>query len=183
MEVRAAFEQDQHGHHGEEPFIPPQPEAPPVRMPRVEDFPPIAQRQIEARQAPQPQEEDRGPLSLLRRLANVGLGRREEEAAPRQQPQAAPAPQAQQPRPKLPPPPAQRPAQPAQRPPQQVAAPPPPPSDYAKRPPAPRAAAPPDSIYRPRQAELDRHGRPVPRETRAVDDELEIPAFLRRQAN
>jgi cell division protein FtsZ len=183
MEVRAAFEQDQHGHHGEEPFIPPQPEAPPVRMPRVEDFPPIAQRQIEARQAPQPEEEDRGPLSLLRRLANVGLGRREEEAAPRQQPQAAPAPQAQQPRPKLPPPPAQRPAQPAQRPPQQVAAPPPPPSDYAKRPPAPRAAAPPDSIYRPRQAELDRHGRPVPRETRAVDDELEIPAFLRRQAN
>ncbi|MBZ0228448.1 MAG: cell division protein FtsZ, partial [Bauldia sp.] len=61
-------------------------------------------------------------------------------------------------------------------------APAPPASEYAKRPPAPRAAVP-DPMYRPRQAELDPHGRPVPRDQRSVDDELEIPAFLRRQAN
>src|SRR6185295_10003633 len=64
-------------------FIPPAPEAP-SRIPRVEDFPPVAQRQIEARQAPARSEhhEDRGPMSLLRRLASVGLGRREEAPAP-----------------------------------------------------------------------------------------------------
>ena len=63
-----------------------------------------------------------------------------------------------------------------------MAAPPPPPSDYAKRPPAPRTAQQ-DPMYRPRQAELDKHGRPLPRDARQIDDELEIPAFLRRQAN
>jgi cell division protein FtsZ len=151
----------------EAPFIPPQPEAPPSRMPRIEDFPAPVQRQAAARTAPA--EEDRGPLSLLRRLAGVGLGRREEDpigagrpqqTQTRQQPQAArPAPQ-QQPRVQMPPPP--------------------PVPDYAKRPPQPRAAA--EGLYKPRQGDLDPHGRPVPREQRA-DDELEIPAFLRRQAN
>jgi cell division protein FtsZ len=51
----------------EEPFIPPVAEAP-TRIPRVEDFPPVVQRQIEARQ--QPAHEDRGPIGLLRRLAS-----------------------------------------------------------------------------------------------------------------
>ena len=188
MELKAAFEQDQQHIHTEAPFIPPQAEAPSVRMPRVEDFPPIAQRQMEAHQGGEQPEEDRGPLSLLRRLANVGLGRREEEPAPRPQPRPVQqAPQQQRPvqqqpqqqRPKLaaPPPPPQR------QPQQQVAAPPPPATDYAKRPPAPRAAPQQDSMYRPRQAELDKHGRPLPRDARQIDDELEIPAFLRRQAN
>ena len=36
----------------EAPFIPPQPEAPPSRMPKIEDFPAVAQRQVEARPAP-----------------------------------------------------------------------------------------------------------------------------------
>ena len=184
MELRAAFEQDHHAMNTEEPFIPPQAEsAPQVRMPRVEDFPPIAQRQMEARQGGGQQAEDeRGPMGLLRRLAHVGLGRREDEAQrPQTQPKQRPA-QQQQPqpqRPKLappPPPPQQRPAA------QQVAAPPPPPSEYAKRPPAPRTAQQ-DPMYRPRQAELDKHGRPLPRDARQIDDELEIPAFLRRQAN
>ena len=182
MELRAAFEQDQ-AVHDEAPFIPPQAEAPSVRMPKVEDFPPIAQRQMEAHHGGQQPEEDRGPMSLLRRLANVGLGRREDEAPPRPQAQPQPQqrpvqqqPQPQRPRLAAPPPPPQR------QPQQQVAAPPPPQSDYAKRPPAPRPApAQPD--YRPRQAELDKHGRPLPRDARQIDDELEIPAFLRRQAN
>ncbi len=179
MELRAAFEQDQQGQHSEAPFIPPQAETPQVRMPRVEDFPPIAQRQMEARHGGHPQDEDRGPMSLLRRLANVGLGRREEEAPPAPRPQQRPV-QNQPQRPKLaaPPPPPQR------QPQQQVAAPPPPPSDYAKRPPQPRTGpAQQDAMYRPRQAELDKHGRPLPRDARQIDDELEIPAFLRRQAN
>jgi cell division protein FtsZ len=45
-------------------------------------------------------------------------------------------------------------------------------SDYAKRP-APRPAP----------QGLDIHGRPAPVHNSAEDDQLEIPAFLRRQAN
>ena len=38
-------------------------------MPQVQDFPPIAQRQIEAHHAGVPQpEQERGPLGLIRRL-------------------------------------------------------------------------------------------------------------------
>jgi cell division protein FtsZ len=153
--------------HAEAPFIPPAAETPPVRMPKVEDFPPVVQRQMEARHGGGT-EEDRGPLSLLRRLAHVGLGRRDEEPAPQ----------------RIAPHPAQRQPQPQQRvaPQPRAQAPAPPASDYAKRPPMPRAAVP-EPAYRPRQAELDQHGRPLPRDQRSVDDELEIPAFLRRQAN
>ncbi|WP_018183517.1 cell division protein FtsZ [Kaistia granuli] len=152
-----------------QPFIPPAAEAPAAaRMPRVEDFPVVAQREMQAQRAEaQPQhEEDRGPMSLLRRLANVGLGRREEEAAPQaNRPQPAPqqrAPQQGQPQ--------QPPRQP------QAAAPRAPQQPMAPR--APQQSQ--DAMYRPRQAELDQHGRVMPR---SEDDQLEIPAFLRRQAN
>jgi cell division protein FtsZ len=158
-------------HHAEAPFIPPPVEAPPSRMPRVEDFPPVAQRQFEAHRDAPAAEEDRGPLSLLRRLANVGLGRREDDPIGAG-PQRGPA----QPQ-------AQRPAAPQQRPQQaRPAAAAPQGGDYAKRPPTPRAPAQ-DGLYRPRQGDLDAHGRPLPGAARSSDDELEIPAFLRRQAN
>ncbi len=162
----------------DEPFIPPAPELPPQRIPRVEDFPPVARRQYEAAHRPAhpqqhaPQEADRGPMSLLRRLASVGLGRREDDpigagqpshAPERVQPRAAPQQHAQQ-----------RPAAPPQ---QRPAAPPQP------RPQADRAATAQDGLYRPRAGNLDPHGRPQPRDPRPADDELEIPAFLRRQAN
>jgi cell division protein FtsZ len=142
----------------EAPFIPPQPEAP-QRIPRVEDFPPVVQRQIEAKQrGGRPEHEDRGPMSLLRRLAGVGLGRREEQPAQRE-------PQLKRP--------LQRPAQQRQLPPQPRVA-----------QPAPRQLPQQEGLYRPRQGELDQHGRPLPAANRQqVDDELEIPAFLRRQAN
>ena len=55
------------------------------------------------------------------------------------------------------------------------------------RQPAPEARrlAPQDAqLYAPRRSQLDEHGRPVP-QPRIVqeEDHLEIPAFLRRQAN
>jgi cell division protein FtsZ len=49
-------------------------------------------------------------------------------------------------------------------------------AEYAKRPAAPQG-------YRPAQGQLDPHGRPAPAPRPADDDQLEIPAFLRRQAN
>jgi cell division protein FtsZ len=143
------------------PFIAPAPEAP-VRIPRVEDFPPVVQRQIEARQQPQrPVHEDRGPMSLLRRLASVGLGRGHEEPAPSADRQPAPV---------------QRPVQKPQQ------------AQQRQIPPQPRAAQPAprnpskDAMYRPAEGNLDPHGRQQPA-ARPQDDELEIPAFLRRQAN
>jgi cell division protein FtsZ len=152
------------------PFIPPAPEAP-SRMPRVEDFPMVAQREIAARQRPAAQEEERGPMSLLRRLAHVGLGRRDEDdyepPAQRRQPQmqrpAAPPVRPQGPLPQNPPRPAA--------------------SDPSMRPAQPRPG--PADAYRPRAGELDQHGRPTPRDRQQQidDDQLEIPAFLRRQAN
>ena len=153
----------------DEPFIPPAPELPPQRIPRVEDFPPVARRQYEAARHPQQQpaqhEADRGPMSLLRRLASVGLGRREDDpigaGAPSHAPErVAPRAQAQ---------PQQRPVNPQPQP--------------QPRPQADRAAAAQDGLYRPRAGNLDPHGRPQPRDQRPADDELEIPAFLRRQAN
>ena len=144
----------------DEPFIPPAPEAPP-RMPRVEDFPPVVQRQIEARQ--HSGHEDRGPMSLLRRLANVGLGsRRDEDAASPRAPEA----------------PVQRSAGRTGQ-----------PAAARQLPPQPRVAQPAprgqgrDALYRPAQGDLDPHGRAVPNQPRAAEDELEIPAFLRRQTN
>jgi cell division protein FtsZ len=151
-------------HIADEPFIPPTPEAPPSKLPRVEDFPAVAQRQIEARRRGHGGEEERGPMSLLRRLASVGLGRREEDPIGAGPPARDTEPQARQ----------------AAR--QQRVETAPPQAEYAKRPPQPRVTTP-DGLYRPRQGDLDPHGRQVPRESRGTEDELEIPAFLRRQAN
>jgi cell division protein FtsZ len=152
-------------------FIPPLAEAPPPRMPRAEDFPPVARRQMEAH-AEHRHHEDRGPLSLLKRLASVGLGRRDDEEPSREEPvrsRPAQAPRPQQPRAVAPQPRAQVPQQPRQVAPQQ---PPPPPRPSGQ-----------EGMYRPRRGDLDAHGRPQPREPRPIDDELEIPAFLRRPAN
>ena len=170
--------EDHHEEHDDAPYIPPAPETPPQRIPRPEDFPPLARRQMEAgRGAPQQQphpaahgEGDRGPMSLLRRLASVGLGRREEDpigAGPVDHAPERQAPRATQPVPQQ---------RIAQRPPQQAQ-----PQRAAQ--PAPRQAAQGEALYRPRAGELDPHGRQAPREARPADDELEIPAFLRRQAN
>jgi cell division protein FtsZ len=139
-------------------FIPPQAEKPAARaprMPRIDEFPPHAQDALRAQQAqaspPAHAEDpaDKPRMSLLARLASVGLGRREE--AHHDEPERAQA------RPQMPPLP-ERP-----RPTQRVE----PVSEYARRG-VPQG--------------LDQHGRPAPVHNQDADDQLEIPAFLRRQA-
>jgi cell division protein FtsZ len=115
------------------------------RMPRVEDFPPMVQAAAEAKVKPVEQE-DRGPIGLLKRLT-VGLTRREEEPA-RLEPSQPREPRLRQPAPEA------------------------------------RRIAPQDpQLYAPRRGQLDEHGRLMPQARAAQEDELEIPAFLRRQAN
>ncbi|WP_150494647.1 cell division protein FtsZ [Roseibium aquae] len=159
------------------PYIPPAPEqhSPAPRMPRVEDFPPIAQREMMAKQSAasgsvasaQPaagigqgpghgtegaeeHDEDRRPMGLLRRLAS-GLGRREDH-----EDDGLDMGHAVSQRP--------APAQPAAA-------------------PAPRPAQP-RSETGGAAGHLDPTGRAQPKPLSHPDDEqLEIPAFLRRQAN
>jgi cell division protein FtsZ len=180
---------EQHAHDA--PFMPPQPEqvlrAP--RMPRVDELPVPAQNQIRAHQ----EAEGKRP-SLLQRLATVGFGRREEnqhephhaEAPRHEHPAQAPAHAPAMPAAHMPAahaPAAAMPAAPvhAQRP----MAPNPAPgaapgmsaahAEFAKRPAAPQG-------YRPAQGQLDPHGRSQAPARGLDDDQLEIPAFLRRQA-
>jgi len=151
----------------ERPFIPPQAERPAVqrapRMPRIDELPIPAQNQIRARQNETAAAPEKPRVSLLQRLASVGLGRREEEAQPRQAPTPAPAQRMAPPMPKSQPmPPLARQQETRE-----------PVSEYAKRPAPPRPAP----------QGLDQHGRQAPVNNSLEDDQLEIPAFLRRQAN
>ncbi len=144
-------------------FIPQPAERMPLRAPRMPQFdelPVPAQNEIrkargEANEEPHPQ---KTRTSLLQRLANVGLGRRDEDSEPPIAARSAG--------------PAQMPALPErkqQRPiPAQYGG--DPVSEYARRPaPAPQG--------------LDSHGRPAPVAPQGGEDHLDIPAFLRRQAN
>jgi cell division protein FtsZ len=148
-----------------ETFIPQAAERAPARaprMPKFEDLPMPAQNEI--RQARGETDEEEHPqktrMSLLQRLANVGLGRRDEDneppiAARASGPAMAP----------LPPLPERKP----QRTVAQQMATHEPVSEYARRP-APQG--------------LDSHGRPAPvAPPPQGDDHLDIPAFLRRQSN
>ena len=69
-----------------ETFIPQAAERPPVRtprMPKFEDLPMPAQAEIrQARGEAEEEHPQKTRLSLLQRLANVGLGRRDEETEP-----------------------------------------------------------------------------------------------------
>lgn len=143
-----------------ENFIPPQAERAPVRaprMPRLDELPMPAQAEIrQARGEVEEETPQKTRLSLLQRLANVGLGRRDEESeAPVAARTTGPA---------MPPLPERRPQKTVG---QQIAS-SEPVSEYARRP-APQG--------------LDMHGRPAPvAPAPQGDDHLDIPAFLRRQA-
>jgi cell division protein FtsZ len=147
-----------------ETFIPQAAERAPLRtprMPKFEDLPMPAQNEI--RQARGEVDEDhpqKTRMSLLQRLANVGLGRRDEETEPPIAARASgPAMSS------MPPLPERKPQRSVA---QQISA-GEPVSEYARRP-APQG--------------LDTHGRPAPvAATPQGDDHLDIPAFLRRQSN
>ena len=158
-------------------FIPPQPERLPARaprMPRLDELPVPAQNEIRARRGEVRDDDhpEKRRMSLLQRLASVGLGRREQDeqettlpAAPMSALVSGPiSPERLTGRP-MP-----RPAEPRQevhkearkelR--QEL-----PVSEYARRS-APQG--------------LDQHGRQSPVHNSADEDQLDIPAFLRRQA-
>jgi cell division protein FtsZ len=144
-----------------ETFIPQAAERAPVRaprMPKFEDLPMPAQNEIrQARGEAEEEHPQKTRMSLLQRLANVGLGRRDEEAEPPiaargSGPAMAPLPE----------------RKPQRSVAQQIAT-HEPVSEYARRPP-PQG--------------LDVHGRPAPvAPIPQGDDHLDIPAFLRRQTN
>ncbi len=128
-----------------------------TKMPEVEDFPPIAQRQISALKKPDTTNEPvvaRKRKGLFERLAGVGLGRREDEA---DQSEAAPKPTLKRTNP-----------QPAPQPMPRVAA-------------AGSAAV---AMAEPMADAMESEAEAAPAVAPEYeDDQLEIPAFLRRQAN
>jgi cell division protein FtsZ len=140
-------------------FIPPAPErmARQPRMPRIDELPLPAQNEIRAQRGEISDDHpEKRRMSLMQRLASVGLGRRPEEA------EAPPAPRTARAMPQF------------ERPPQRPTA----------RHPEGRAGDP-VSEYARRTAPhgLDPHGRPTPVHNSGEEDQLDIPAFLRRQAN
>jgi cell division protein FtsZ len=166
-------------------FIPPAPERTvnrPRRMPGIDELPRPAQAELRAKLGEgEVDHPEKRKVRLLRRLAAVGLGRRDEQEEAERMPANVRPPRPPAPRPHDRPlerpmdraPPAPRPAMPAppMSAPPMPRAPEPPVSEYAKRP----AQAGPDPLLR--QA-------PMPPMAKAVEeDQLDIPAFLRRQAN
>ena len=140
-------------------FIPPPPErvAPRApRMPRIDELPLPAQNEIKAQRGEIADDHpEKRRMSLMQRLASVGLGRRGEEPEPPQAPRTAQAvPQFE------------RPLRPTARQPEGRPAPP------CRNMPAARR----------RRASIPTGARRLCI-TRREDDQLDIPAFLRRQAN
>ncbi|MEP2944593.1 MAG: cell division protein FtsZ [Hyphomicrobiales bacterium] len=169
----------------EAPFIPPLAEAPVVaqKMPSVDDFPMIVREEIKAKSVSSLEisdDEERGALGLLKRITNATLGGRKdyddemenEAEMPVAVPQTATIPIT--PEPVAPAAPQSVQARPAQ--PQAVA-----PSD-----PTPSSAPSRQSVatnYAPATGNLDAQGRVSPTASAtSAEEQLEIPAFLRRQA-
>ena len=154
-------------------FIPPEPERLPMRpprMPRLDELPVPAQNEIRARRGEMRDDDhpEKRRMSLLQRLASVGLGRRDQDESETGLPAAPVAASAGGPvsPERLTGRPMPRPSQPRpesrKEPGQDL-----PVSEYARR------AAP---------QGLDQHGRQAPVHNSTDEDQLDIPAFLRRQA-
>jgi cell division protein FtsZ len=140
-----------------EEFIPPAPEqvVKPPRMPQIEDLPPIVQQQVRISRGESPgsAQGETRRRSLLEKLAAFGITRHEESTPAAQRAQPALA----------------APAAPRQAPQPQSHA------EYGR--PQPR------TLPRVAQGSLDVHGRPGVKPASLEDEELEIPAFLRRQSS
>jgi cell division protein FtsZ len=136
-------------------FVPPAPERVlrAPRMPRLEDLPLPGRALMDKLAQPAEHHPEQQRKSLMQRLAAVGLGRRSEEEAPQAPKTAKAMPQYQPPN---------RPSarQPEGRPDDPV-------SEYARRS-TPQG--------------LDANGRQTPVHNSPEEDQLDIPAFLRRQA-
>ena len=151
-------------------FIPPAPERTanrPRRMPGIDELPLPAQAELRAKRGDQvgAEHQDKPKVGLLRRLAAVGLGRREDEDEPEKMPGIRP--------PRQTPPPINR----------SVASPPPAPPTCPTMTP-PRGPDPvSDYAKRPAHQGLDPLGRQAPVHNPVEEDQLDIPAFLRRQVN
>jgi cell division protein FtsZ len=125
-------------------------------MPRVDELPVPAQNQIRASRGEADAGQDPKRMTLLQRLATVGFGRKEDAPMPVHQPIEAPV-QSHRPGPEAAPRQGVSPVH----------------AEYAKRPTAQQG-------YRHAQGQLDQQGR-MPQQPRSVEeDQLEIPAFLRR---
>jgi cell division protein FtsZ len=145
-------------------FIPPPPErtpAKPRRMPEIDELPRPAQAELRAQRGEQPDADsgEKRKGGLLRRLAAVGLGRREEDPEEKLAANVRPVRAASRPADRAPAPPRPAPLSPSGRIGEPV-------SEYAKR---------------PAHQALDPLGRQAP--VHNEEDQLDIPAFLRRQAN
>ena len=149
------------------PFIPPQAERPvrSPRMPRIDEFPMPAQNEMRAHRgeagAADGSALDTKRMTLLQRLANIGMGKgQSEEKAQAEKNAELPSFLKSRDTSSQTEKPAVKPSD--RRPAEEV-------SEYFKRPLPTRAPV------------ADAASRPAP--TRSDEDELEIPAFLRRQAN
>jgi cell division protein FtsZ len=159
-------------------FIPPAPERTlnrPRRMPGLDELPRPAQAELRAKRGEaEVDSPEKRKVSLLRRLAAVGLGRRDElEESEKMPPHVRPVRPLSAPRPLDRPaerPAAAAPPRPAMPPPQMPRG-PEPVSEYARRPSPPQGQG------------LDALGRQGPMQPPLEEDQLDIPAFLRRQAN
>jgi cell division protein FtsZ len=139
-------------------FIPPAPERVlrTPRMPRIDELPLPAQNEIRAQHGEAAENgAEKQRLSLMQRLAQVGLGRRGEEGEGLRPPRPVQAPQFE------------RPSAPA----------------HARQPEGRRAEPVSEYARRPAPQGLDHHGRAAPVHNPPEEDQLDIPAFLRRQAN
>ncbi len=161
----------QHGarsndHYDTGPFVPEAPDMPvirPQRMPQIEDLPLPAQNQIRAHRgehAPEQHPEAKRRSSLLQKLASFGISRHDSETQ-------GPAPRDRQAPPRQPVPQTHRQPQPSH-----VHA------EYGKQ----RAQHPPAPQRAPQHA-ADSHGRSAYQTRAFEEDQLEIPAFLRRQSS
>ncbi len=145
-------------------FIPPQPERPMSRaarrMPTFEELPVPGQNEFRARHGEPIDAEhpEKRRLTLLQRLAAVGLGRREDELELRSDSRPAESPRAAR---------GDRPA----------------PRGPGKSAESRGPDVGPEFAKRAAPQGLDIHGRVSPLPAQPDDDQLDIPAFLRRQAN